>query len=492
MHRTSGILLHPTSLPGPYGIGDLGEAAAAFVDQLAAAGQTWWQVLPLNPTDDGGSPYASFSAFAGNALLIALEPLVERGWLEPGELTALKDFAASEADDRANLRAIAPLKFSALRRAFERHDAHAEVAAFAHTHASWLADVALFSALKDHHGGKGWRDWPEALVTRQPEALEAARRELAEGVRFAEFLQWLFDAQWQALKRRANAQGVKIIGDLPIFVAMDSADVWANRGWFEVEADGSARDVAGVPPDYFSATGQKWGNPLYAWDALASDGYGWWIRRVIRVLEQCDLVRIDHFRGFESYWAVPESAPTAETGEWRKGPGDAFFDAVRAALGDVPFIAEDLGIITEDVTALRERQGLPGMKILQFAFDGNPNHPFLPHTYPKNCAAYTGTHDNDTSQGWYDSLSEPERHRVRSYLHHGDDGIVWAMMRAVCASEADLIVFPFQDIFELDAQARMNIPGTSEGNWGWRASAAQLADGSAFERLATMTRECRR
>ncbi|MEZ4460284.1 MAG: 4-alpha-glucanotransferase [bacterium] len=492
--RSSGILLHPTSLPGRFGIGDLGREAHAFVDRLADAGQSWWQVLPLNPTDASGSPYASYSAFASNPLLIAIDPLIARGWLTEDDVAQLVDFALSEPDDRVDFSQLAQLKMQVLRLAFQRHDAQAEVKAYEEKHSDWLEDVALFRSFKAVDP-RSWRDWDPGIVRRDNFALANAITKaepgnaqlMAQELHFTAFAQWLFEEQWRELKAYANGKGVRLIGDLPIFVAMDSADVWANREWFEVGQDGTAQDVAGVPPDYFSATGQKWGNPLYNWPALEADGFRWWIRRVQRALDLCDLVRIDHFRGFESYWAVPEEAPNAIIGEWRNGPGDALFKAIHDALGAVPFIAEDLGIITDAVVALRDRNNLPGMKILQFAFDGNPNHPFLPHTYPERCVAYTGTHDNDTSRGWYESLPEHEKHRVRSYLRHGDEGIVAAMMESVAASKAELVVFPLQDVLDLDADARMNIPGSSTGNWGWRATAAQLNDDAAFQRLADIT-----
>jgi 4-alpha-glucanotransferase len=485
--RTSGVLLHPTSLPGSFGVGDLGAEAREFVDCLVAAKQHWWQILPLNPTDGSGSPYASYSAFAGNPMLIDLRPLVEKGWLQDDDLVALQDFADSEADDRANIAALTPLKMKVLGLAHANHDAAPQVAAYRKQHKGWIEDVALFSALKSHFGDRSWKDWDAALVAREPKAIAAAKKNHAKAMDFVVFCQWLFDSQWFDLRAYANERGVKIIGDLPIFVAMDSADVWSERSWFQVGPLGEADEVAGVPPDYFSETGQKWGNPLYDWAALKKDDFGWWIRRIQRAMAQCDLVRIDHFRGFESFWAVPEAAPNAIQGEWRKGPSDSFFVAIKKALGEVPFIAEDLGIITPEVSALRDRQELPGMKILQFAFDGSPDHAFLPHTYPTRCVAYTGTHDNDTSLGWYESLREEEKHLVRTYLSHGDEGIVWAMIESVAASKAELVVFPLQDILELDAESRMNIPGTSTGNWGWRVSAAQLKNAKAFRHLGQIT-----
>lgn len=492
LSRSSGVLLHPTSLPGAYGVGELGKAARDFVDLLAQAGQTWWQMLPLNPTDDGGSPYSSPSAFAMNPVLISLDELVAADLLDLDEVTTISDLADGFPDDEFEVRAIIPAQLDLLRTAASRftsqHPWASAFATYCESQESWLEDYSLFAALKEDNGGKGWMDWPVELKRRDKDALEAAQIRLKESIEHQKILQFLVAKQWADLRAYAAPKGVRFIGDIPIFVAFDSADVWANREAFDVDTEGRASHVAGVPPDYFSVTGQKWGNPLYAWDTLQANGFSWWMERIKRTMEAFDLVRIDHFRGFESFWAVPAEAPTAEVGEWRTAPGHAFFAAVKEALGDVPFIAEDLGIITDAVVDLRDAHHLPGMKILQFAFSGDPDHPFLPHTYPTNCVAYTGTHDNDTSRGWYEHESEEVRHRVRSYLSHADEKIVSAMMESVTASKAALVVFPLQDILDLPTDARMNTPGTSEGNWRWRVKDAQMRTANAWQELARITK----
>lgn len=470
--------MHPTSLPGGHGVGDVGGAARTFVDRLATAQQRWWQVLPLNPVDYLGSPYSSPSSMASNPTLIDLDELVEQGLLEPADLADMPGQTL-----RFDIAPVTEAKRAALRTAFERFDADDAFDEFCAAEAYWLDDYALFAALSAAHDGAHWRDWPEELVRREPAALHAAQERYETSIRFHRFGQWVFDRQWKSLRRYAAERDVQIIGDVPIFVAMDSVDVWANRAFFQVDDDGEIARVAGVPPDYFSPTGQKWGNPLFDWAALAEDGYSWWKQRIARVVELTDLVRIDHFRGFESYWAVPADAPTAETGEWRQGPGDAFFEAVRDEFGDVPFIAEDLGMITDAVFELRDRQNLPGMKVMQFAFDGDPHHPFLPHNYPEFCVAYTGTHDNDTTLGWWRSTGESFRHNARTYLSHGDEGIVWAMIEALHASDARLVVIPVQDLYELGNDARMNLPGSSRDNWTWRLAPELLDDEEPWVRL---------
>jgi len=494
--RSSGVLLHPTSLPGKYGVGELGDKARDFIDQLADSGQSWWQMLPLNPTDSGGSPYSSPSAFAMNPALISLDELVEHDLLKAEEAAEIEDLADGFADDEFEVESILPARLELLQVAAQRfnpeHVWFSEFEAYQRQEAAWLRDYALFMALKNEQGGRGWVEWPGELKAREKKALDAAQDRLKSEILAQEVLQFLVARQWANLRTYAADRGVKFIGDIPIFVAFDSADVWANRQAFDVEADGSATHVAGVPPDYFSKTGQKWGNPLYDWEALKKTDYAWWIARIQRSMDAFDLVRIDHFRGFESFWAVPFHAPTAETGEWRQCPGDDFFAVVKRVLGEVPFIAEDLGVITDRVEALRDKNQLPGMKVLQFAFDGNPNHSFLPHTYPTHCVAYTGTHDNDTSRGWYESESEEVRHRVRSYFSHPDDGIVYAMIDRLMASKAELVVFPLQDVLNLPTEARMNTPGTNHSNWRWRVRDAQLSDSKPWQKLTEMTKNYER
>lgn len=482
--RSAGVLLHPTCLPGGLGIGDLGAAARRFVDCLQAAGQSWWQVLPLNPPDFSGSPYSSPSSMAGSIQLVDLDDLVARGWLDE---TAI-DRTAPVDEGNVDFARATQVKDDALRAAFaaSRWD-RAELDEFCAREAGWLDEWTLFATLKHAHGGAPWYEWPAELVRRDPDALAAAQTEHADELAYQAFAQWVFDLQWKALRAYAGQRGVQVIGDAPIFVAMDSVDVWANRELFKVSEDGRATVVAGVPPDYFSPTGQKWGNPVYDWEVHARTDYAWWRRRLRRLLSLVTIARIDHFRGFESYWEVPADAPTAETGEWVEGPGDAFFDWVAANFDGAPFIAEDLGIITDGVRELRDRHGLPGMKVMQFAFDGNPDHPFLPHTYPENCVAYTGTHDNDTTLGWFESTGEINRHYCREYLAHPDEGIVWALIEAVLGSEANLAVIPVQDLFELGTEGRLNLPGTSGGNWTWRMPESFFEADEVWERLGDLT-----
>lgn len=476
--RASGILLHPTSLPGPYGIGELGDEARRFLRFLLDAGQTLWQVLPLGPTSYGDSPYQSFSAFAGNPLLISTDHLLRDGLLEPGDLADLPAFPAGRID----FGPVIEYKQQLLRRAYARFRARGGNAALRDWHAPWLDDYALFMALKDAHDGSVWNAWEPALVRRDPATLAAARTEHADAIDFYRFAQYRFFRDWSALKRAANERGVRLIGDLPIFVAFDSADVWANQGLFFLDAGARPTVVAGVPPDYFSATGQLWGNPLYRWDAMARDGYRWWIERLRTALAIFDLARIDHFRGFEAYWAIPADEATAVNGRWVEGPGAPFFEAVRAALGELPIIAEDLGLITPEVLALRDRFGLPGMKVLQFAPSG-PDNAYLPHHYEQNCVVYTGTHDNDTTRGWWATASRAERAFVRRYLGHRTGGTTIArdLSRLALASVAHTAIVPLQDLLNLGSEARMNIPGTQGGNWSWRYAPGALTSQLARE-----------
>ena len=468
--RRAGVLLHPTSLPGPHGIGELGREAHAWVDLLAAAGARLWQVMPLGPTGYGDSPYQCFSAFAGNPYLISLERLREAGLLEGPELAE----GGALPSDRVDYGAVIPFKIAMLRRAEHRFrerasaDERAALAAFAEREAHWLDDYALFMALKEAHDGRPWTEWAPPLRDREPDALAAARAEHADEIRRVRTWQFWFHRQWAGLRAHANERGIAILGDVPIFIAGDSADAWGQRDLFHFDETGRPTVVAGVPPDYFSATGQRWGNPLYRWDRMARDGYAWWISRLRSTLGFFDLVRVDHFRGFEAYWEIPANEPTAVQGRWAPGPGQPFFDAVREALGELPIIAEDLGVITPEVEALRDRNGLPGMKVLQFAFAGDANDPYLPHTYPHGCVVYTGTHDNDTTRGWFATASDAERDRVRRYLGCSDEEAVAELVRAALASAADLAVVPLQDLLDLGTEARMNTPGRAEGNWAWR------------------------
>ncbi len=483
MPRASGILLHPTSLPGPYGIGDLGPAAYAFVDFLAAAGQSYWQILPLGPTGYGDSPYQTFSAFAGNPLLVSPQGLVEDILLPPAALDDAPLFPA----ERVDYGQVITYKKRLLEQAFAHYrreatpDLRREVEEFTAARRSWLEPFALFMALKDAHGGKPWTEWPRDIATREPAALARWGERLAREARGYSYSQYLFSRQWTRLKGYAAERGIRIIGDAPIFVAHDSADCWARPELFYLEPDGRPTVVAGVPPDYFSATGQRWGNPLYRWDVMAADGYHWWIERLRAVLATVDVLRLDHFRGFAGYWAIPGTAPTAETGRWESGPGIPFFEAVERALGRLPIIAEDLGVITPDVVALRDRFGFPGMKVLQFAFGGGAENGDLPHNYERDYAVYTGTHDNDTSAGWYAAASPHEREHLRAYANcraEPDDAAAaaWDLIRLAYASVADTAVTPLQDLLGLGAAARMNLPGRPGGNWQWRYPSGTLND----------------
>ena len=473
--RGSGILLHPTSLPGPYGIGDLGPTAYKWVDTLVRAGQKWWQVLPLGPTGYGDSPYQCFSAMAGNPYLISPTSLIELTLIDRGDIPAL-----TFPTDRVDFGPVIEFKVALLEKAWENFKAgratalQAPFEAFVAAEKSWLDDFGLFMALKDAHGGDSWLGWDLPLRLREPAALAEARALHADRARQHQFRQYLFFSAWGQVKEYANAKGVRLIGDIPIFVSSDSSDVWANPEIFLLDAERQPLAVAGVPPDYFSATGQMWGNPLYDWQALRATGYAWWVERFRASLKQVDVVRLDHFRGFEAYWRIPAGMPTAEVGEWEKGPGADFLTAVEAALGKLPIIAEDLGVITPEVEALRVGFGLPGMKILQFAFGGAPEDRFLPHTYAHNCVVYTGTHDNDTTRGWYEAATEPERDFARRYLGRDGREMAWDMLRLAWSSVADLAVAPLQDVLSLGTEARMNLPGRASGNWGWRYRAEML------------------
>ena len=491
LKRASGILLHPTSLPGKYGIGDLGDNARRFVDFLAEAGQKLWQVLPLGPTGYGDSPYQCFSAFAGNPLLIDLEQLVRDDALQADELTHTRSFP----DDRVLFGEVIEFKLAVLRHSYVRFTNYATdeqqkaFEIFCTDNASWLDDYALFMALKDAHRGAPWHTWEDDIARRTPTALSKARRDYAQQVQTHKYMQFQFFQQWTAVRAYAAEKNVQIIGDIPIFVAYDSADAWANRELFQIDERGHPTFIAGVPPDYFSPTGQRWGNPLYRWDVMAKQGYVWWIERTKAALKLYDYVRIDHFRGFESYWEVPASEPTAMNGRWVKGPNKALFEAIEAALGDnLPIIAEDLGIITDEVKELRDAFDFPGMRLLHFGFVADSDANFLPHSYIPNCVAYAGTHDNDTTVGWWKNLDDDSREQAREYLGIATgEHICWDLFRALLMSTANTVILTLQDLLELDSDARMNFPGRAEGNGFWRFRWDQLTP-ALCTRLGKMTR----
>ena len=483
--RSSGILLHPTSLAGPGGIGSLGGEARRFVDFLVDAGQSLWQILPLGPPGCGNSPYSCFSAFAGNPLLIDLDELVKLGDLKREELG--RAFPVGRVD----FPAVADYKLSLLGCAAERFFSSANSARLHDfwrfcDSTFWLHDYALFMAAKGHFHGKPWNRWPEKMRRREPAACDEYAKLLGREIGAQKYMQWQFSRQWHGLRGYANSNGIRIIGDAPIFVALDSADVWCNRHLFLLDASGNPTVVAGVPPDYFSKTGQRWGNPLYDWDRVAADGYGWWVARVRNDLALYDIVRIDHFRGFEAYWEIPAAEKTAVKGRWVKGPGDGFFHALRDQLGTLPIIAEDLGIITREVEALRDGFGLPGMNILQFAFDGGPVNAYLPHNHRRNAVVYTGTHDNDTTRGWFDSLDREKQRQVCNYLRSTPEEIVTVFIRTILGSVAGYAIMPLQDLLQLDSSARMNLPGVAEGNWGWRLAGGELTSEVA-QKLRALT-----
>jgi 4-alpha-glucanotransferase len=470
--RSSGILLHPTSLPGRYGIGDLGEWAYRFVDYLASAYQRVWQVLPLGPTSYGDSPYQCLSAFAGNPLLISFDILRSEGWLTDADLADVPNFP----NERVEYGWVIPWHFELLNKAYaafaERASAEAVAAfdAWCADNKDWLDDFCLYMALKNENNGRPWVEWPEAEALRTGTALDAAAARHAETLRGLKWIQYKFYEQWGRVKAYAASKHIRLVGDVPIFVAHDSADVWANRDQFYLDEKGNPTVVAGVPPDYFSATGQRWGNPLYRWDEMAKDGYSWWIRRIKATLATVDLVRIDHFRGFESYWEVPASEPTAIKGQWVPGPGKHFFDVVQAQLGYLPIIAEDLGVITPEVEALRDGFNLPGMKVLQFAWgDFTGKEPFLPHNHVQNCVVYSGTHDNNTSVGWFQEESTPAmRDHLHQYLDREVREINWELIQMGEASPGHTFIVPMQDLLGLDSASRQNLPGREGGNWGYR------------------------
>jgi 4-alpha-glucanotransferase len=494
--RACGILLHPTSLPGPHGVGDLGREAYRFVDFLAASGQTLWQVLPLGPTGYGNSPYQCFSAFAGNTLLVSPELLVEQGLLAPGAVEGLAPLPGGQADYAEAF----PRKEALLKEAFDnfRETEPALVSAafeeFKASHAAWLDDYALYRSLKRERHEAAWTEWEAPLVRRDAAALDEARARLSERVEEVKFAQFLFFDQWARLRAYCQGQGIRIVGDIPIFVAQDSADVWAQPHLFKLDERGRPAVVAGVPPDYFSRTGQLWGNPLYDWGRMSEESFGWWVERVRSTLSLVDVIRIDHFRGFAAYWEIPGGDETAERGRWVFAPGRELFKAIKAELGELPIIAEDLGFITPDVIELRDEFGFPGMRILQFGFSTDSTNKDLPHNYVRNAAVYTGTHDNDTAVGWFRSQPggasvrsaekiERERQYCLDYLASDGSEINWDFIRALYASAGDTALVPLQDVLGLGSGARMNTPATMSGNWSWR-----LRDGDLHEDLSARLR----
>jgi 4-alpha-glucanotransferase len=487
--RAAGVLLHPTSLPGPFAIGDLGEETDRFLDWLVAAGQSYWQVLPLGPTGLGNSPYNATSAFAGNPLLISPERLESEGLLPEGSASGWESTNAERVDYASALR----FKEVLLRRSWDhvqgktRLPIHSEMTAFveAPEQECWLEDWALYSALKRRFGGEAWNEWPAELRRRDPQPLAAVRREMEPELAFQRYVQFLFFHQWFGLKERANGQGVRILGDVPFYVALDSAEVWAHPDLFRLDEQGRPLKIAGVPPDYFSATGQLWGNPIYRWDVLAQEDYAWWIDRLLANLRQVDLLRIDHFRGFAGYWVVDAGEETAVEGSWTTGPGLDFFEALQQKLEALPLVAEDLGFITPDVRRLRQELGLPGMRVLQFGF-GSLDNEHLPHRVDRDIVYYTGTHDNDTFAGWFADLAEPERGRLLDYLGSTGSEIHWDAVRAVLTSRAELAMIPLQDILGLGRQQRMNTPAVGTGNWEWRLAPGQLQTSHAA-RLRRLT-----
>ncbi len=483
--RSAGILLHPTSLPGRYGIGDLGNEAYNFVNFLEAAGQKLWQVFPLGPTGYGDSPYQCFSAFAGNPLLISPQKLAEEGLLTKENLEGAPHFDPVSIDYGPLINYKNQLLESAFGNFKKKQDLKAisELSDFEDENEDWLEDYALFMAVKEAHNGVQWSKWHKDIALRKPDAIEAWKEKLKDRIMYQKFVQFYFFKQWKELKEYAVSKGIKIIGDLPIFIAGDSADLWANRNLFSVDDEGNLQTVAGVPPDYFSATGQLWGNPLYKWDEMEKDDFLWWRKRISCLLKLVDIIRIDHFRGFDAYWEIPADAPTAETGRWVKAPGDKFFSTVKKYLGDVPIIAEDLGIITKGVEALRDKFDFPGIKILQFAFGEKMEKKFLPHNYIKNCVVHTGSHDNDTTRGYFERVKDDGTdiyEFTQKYLNYFEEDICFELIRAAYSSVANTVVIPMQDILNLGNEARMNYPGRLGGNWSWRFTWQQVPPNMAI------------
>jgi len=485
--RSSGILMPLYALPSPYGIGTLGKAARDYVDFLSQAGQSWWQMLPVGPTSYGDSPYQSPSTYAGNPYYIDLDRLVADRLLTRAEIDAL---AWGDDPERVDYGKLYENRFTLLQKATDRgweRDAD-QVAAFVKENAGWLPDYALFMALKRHFGMACWLDWPEAIRLRKPAAVARYREALAQDIRLFTYIQYLFFTQWADLRDYAHKKGVGILGDLPIYVALDSVDVWASPESFQLDEKGFPTAVAGVPPDYFSEDGQLWGNPLYDYETMARDGYAWWIRRVDGAAKLYDVIRIDHFRGFDTYWSVPYGAKTAKSGHWVKGPGMALVGVLRDWFSNIRFIAEDLGEPSPDVVKLLKESGFPGMKVLEFAFDAKESSDYLPHTYPQNCVCYGGTHDNETLLGWLEGADPADRQKAVDYLGlNQQEGYVWGLIRGGMSSVADLFVTQMQDYLELDNTARTNTPGLAEGNWQWRMAADALTPALA-KKIAKLTK----
>ncbi len=477
--RASGVLLHPTSLPGNHGIGALGAAARSFIDFLVKARQTYWQILPLGPTGYGDSPYQCFSSNAGNPYLIDLDQLCTDGFLQASDVPAWHDAHPNVVD----YGAVIDFKMQVLRKAYVSFDAdaHADYGTFMQAQQSWINDYCLFMALKDKFEKQPWYEWEDAYRLRDADTLATEQEALASEIGFHAFLQFVFFKQWKAIKQYANQHGVQIIGDIPIYVAMDSSDTWCNPELFQFDANKTPLAVGGCPPDYFSETGQLWGNPIYDYAKMEEDNFAWWIARIRSNLELYDLIRVDHFRGFAGYWSIPYGAPTAVTGEWVDGPGKKLFQAIQDALGEIPIIAEDLGLITPDVIELRDHFGLPGMKILQFAFDSSEANDYIPHNYTSNCVVYTGTHDNDTALGWFQSAKEDDKRYMLLYLNSDGRDICKDLIRAAWSSVAQTAIVPMQDLLRLGTEARMNLPGTTVNNWLWRMSASDLRTDLAEE-----------
>jgi 4-alpha-glucanotransferase len=484
--RSTGILLHPTSLPSRGGIGDFGPAAYQFLDFLASARQGLWQVLPLGPPANGNSPYSSTSAFAGNPLLISLERLAGRGWIDQSKLEGSPDSVGPVDYDHVQAYKL-PLLTETARTFLDaaNGEARGRFDRFCAQNSWWLEDFILFDALRQRYGKRSWNRWPDPLARREAKAIEAARSELAKDIAVRRVVQFFFYEQWQSLRRHCAEKSIRVVGDIAIFVDYDSADVWANRELFRLKDDLEPEFVSGVPPDAYSATGQRWGNPLYNWEVMRSRGYKWWVQRLRCATQTCDLIRLDHFRGFAQFWEIPASEPTAIRGRWVDGPKDELFDKLRDELGGLPFFAEDLGYITPDVHALRERHQIPGMAVLQFGFGDTGAHVYLPHRLTPDRVVYTGTHDNDTTLGWWKSTNDYTRRAAEAYLGRGEDGIHWAMIRAAQDSPASLSVVPLQDVLGLGSEARMNTPSKKDGNFHWRFQADALTPPLA-EKLANL------